>query len=458
MKITEKMNWVQCLVFFSIIVGTPTIVRAQLEDILSKFKANITVQEQYSNNINLSHTNKISDYITTISPELIFSTGPKSPVTGEFRQTPTAEDRFGLNLDFLAGFNFYAKEHQDNYISLSGILNGWYALSQNLNFGVRDYLIRSDQIREPDFSATAIQGEFLPSRTTKRTPYTRNVFGPSLQYQFGKEDFFAINYQNNVYNIQSRLNQNSMENAISSNINYWFDVRNGVSFGYNYAFANFQNSADTVTVNPSLDLVRNTATGRYTYRFNPKTSVFANYTQSWLNYDNPGIDYVTYTPSIGVNHAFTPTLSGSLQLGYYWGIPERGSTSRAPSYSILFTQKQDKTTYTVSFQGGNTVDVVSAENKGFTQYNRVLGTINHQILQKMTVGLTSSYEWYEFPGVAIGGVKEKDRIWTIGSNATYQILRWLNVSLHVSHQQDRSNVPERSYSEYSGMIKITATY
>ncbi len=456
MKIAEKMNWVQCLVFFSIIVGTPTIVRAELEDILSKFKANISLQEQYSNNINLSHTNKIGDYITTISPEIIFSTGPKSPVTGEFRQAPTAEDRFGLNFDFSAGFNFYAKEREDNFISLSGILNGWYALSQNLNFGVRDYLIRSDQIREPDFSATAIQGEFLPSRTTKRTPYTRNVFEPSLRYQFGKEDFFTIDYQNNVYNIQSRSSEDSMENTINSNINYWFDVRNGVSFQYNLAFSSFQNSADTV--NPSPDLVRNTATGRYTYRFNPKTSVFANYTQSWLNYDNPGIDYVAYTPSIGVNHAFSPTLSGSVQLGYYWAIPERGSTARAPFYAILFTQNQDKTTYTVSVQGGYTVDVVSAQNKGFTQYHRVLGTITRQLLQKMTVGLTSSYEWYKSPGVAIGGVKEKDRIWTIGSNATYQILRWLNVSLHVSRQQDRSNVPDRSYSEYSGMIKITATY
>ena len=37
------------------------------------------------------------------------------------------------------GFVFYAKNHEDNYISLNGLLNAWYAFNKNLSFRVRDY-------------------------------------------------------------------------------------------------------------------------------------------------------------------------------------------------------------------------------------------------------------------------------------------------------------------------------
>ena len=174
----------------------PAVVHAQLEDILSKFKADITVQEVYDNNIDLTPNRiKRDDYITTVSPRLRFSTSPKSPVAGEFKKIPSAEERYGIDLDVGAGFNFYAKNHEDNYISLNGTLNAWYAFTKDLNFRVRDYVIRSDDIREPDYSPTAIPGQYLSSRTLNRVPWFRNVFEPSLQYQFGRENVFAFNYR-----------------------------------------------------------------------------------------------------------------------------------------------------------------------------------------------------------------------------------------------------------------------
>lgn len=462
MKGTKMKNWIRGLVFIPIIMGTPSMVHAELEEILSKFKAYITIQEEYDSNINLngqntfSATNKKADFITLISPGFRFSTQPKSPVTGEFLKTPTAENRYGMDLDFNGGFNFYARSHENNYISLNGALNGWYALSQRLTFQARDYLIRSNDIYEPDYSSTAIQGQNLPSRTNKRIPWFRNVFEPSLQYQFGTEDFFTVKYQNNVYNVQSGLYENSIGNTINSNINYWFDIRNGVSFGYALAFANFQQSADVL--NPSPDLMQNTATGRYTYRFNPNTSVFVDYNQSWINYEKPGIDYVVYIPSIGVTHTFTPTLTGSAQLGYYWAIPGRGSTVSAPSYKLFLTQKGEKTTYTISIEGGYTQDILDAQNRGFTKYNKAIGRITYQLLERMNVGLYSSYEFDKNPTPAIGGQGETDKIWAIGGNASYQILRWLTFALDVSYRQDHSNIPINDFTDYRGIFRITATY
>ena len=442
----NRMKWLISALFLIIF---PTIVHAWSEDILLHFQPYITIQEEYDSNTSLSATNKQGDFLTTISPGFRFSTTPRSPTTRELRQTPTAEDRYGMDLDFNAGFNFYAKNHEDNYISLNGTLNAWYALTQKLNFRVRDYLIRSDDIREADYSPTAIDGQYLPSRTIKRVPYIRNVFEPSLQYQFGKENLVALNYRNNVYNIQSRTSQDSMENFVNPRIAYWFDIRNGVSFEYGLTLGNFQRSPD---------LVGHMFRGSYTYRFNPKTSIFGEYTQLLRDFDPPSVDYVVYRPSIGIEHAFSPTLSGRLQVGYYWADPEEGSTTGGPFYDILVTQRAQKTTYTLSLQGGYTEDFFTSENRGFTQSHRGIGRVTYQLLEKMNVGLFTSYEWQKFIESAIGGRKQTNNIWEIGGNASYELFKWLKLSLEVNYTKNFSNINSTDYSDYRGIFKVTATY
>ncbi len=446
------------LVFGLLLMLLPGMAHAELKDILSQFKADITIQEVYDSNIDLTpNRTKRDDYITTVSPRLRFSTSPKSPATAEFLQTPTAEQRYGIDLGVSAGFNFYAKNHDDNYISLNGLLDAWYAFTKNLNFRVRDYLIRSDEIREPDYSTMAIPGQYLVSRETQRAPYIRNVFQPSVQYQFGRENVIALNYQNNVYNTQSRTSEDSVENYINAKISYWFDIRNGVSLDYGLTLGNFQTSPD---------LVGHMATGRYIYRFDPKTSIFGEYTQLWRNFDPQtitGTDYVVYRPTVGIEHAFSPNLSGRVQVGYYRAAPEKGSAVGGPFYNLLITQRAGKTTYTFSSQGGYAEDYFDAQNRGLTKYYRVMGTISHQLLQKMNVGLFSSFEWMKFPNApanptVIGTAGQIDRIWAVGGNVSYPLFKWLTLSLEISHREDHSNLDAAGYSEYLGVFRVTATY
>ncbi len=453
MKETKKvgrMRWFIILFFLL----TPMMVHASSEDLLSHFQAYISVQEEYSNNIDLTASQRRDDFITTVSPGFRISTAPKSPITGQFRQAPTAEENYGLDLDFRAGFNFFAKNHDDNYTSLNGTLTTWYALSQNLNFRARDYLIRSDDIREPDFSANAIPGQFLLSRTGKRTTWMRNVFEPSVQYEFGRIDAVAIdsvaiNYRNNVYRIQSRTGDNSMENFINPALNYWFDVRNGVSFQYGLTLGNFQHSPD---------LVGHMATGRYTYRFNPNTSIFGEYTHLWRSFDSPSSDYMVYRPSLGIQHAFSPTLSGKGQFGYFWQSPEKGPTTGGFYYDASLTQLVKKTTYTLSSQGGYTEDYFTSQNLGFSKYYRAIGRIDHHLLERMSVGLFGSFEWDKRTGSATAGNEPTDKIWAVGGNASYQIVRWLTFFLDLSHRENHSNISNRDYSEYRALLKATATY
>lgn len=450
MKIVEKKTWLRIAIFLSIVIWIPMIVQAGSEDLLSHFQIYITAQEEYNSNIDLSPNRfKRDDFITTLSPGIRFSTTPKSPVTGEFRQTPTAEERYGADLDFRAGFVFYAKEHDDNYISLNGTLNGWYAFNKNLTFRMRDYLIRSDEIRESDYASTAVPGQTLIARTNRREPYFRNVFEPSLEYRFGRENLVGVNYRNNIYRIKSRTAEDSTENYFNPRITYWFDIRNGLSFEYGLTLGNFEDSPD---------LIGHMGMVRYTYRFNPRTSIFGEYTQLWRDFDPPSNDYLVYRPSIGIDHAFSPSLNIRAQAGYYMADPKRGSTVDGPFFDLLLTQRAQRTTYTLSLQGGYEEDFFTADNEGFTQYYRTIGSITHQLLQRMSVGLYGSYEWVKYPGANIVFRTPKDQIWGMGGNASYQILRWLNLSLDLSHRENHSNISERDYSEYRGMFRITATY
>jgi len=441
----NKLLWVSLCFIWFLTVGVPTMAHAELGDLFKYFQPYISVQEEYNSNIYLTPTNRREDYITTVSPGLRFST---SEVT-RAQQAPTAEQKFGMDLDFNAGFVFYAKEEDNNFTSLNGSLSAWYSFSPKLSVRVRDYLIRSDEIREADFSATAIEGQTLISRTTRRVPYYRNVFEPSVEYRFGRENIFGINYRNNTYRIKSRLFEDSMENYINPRLSYWFNIRNGITLDYGFTLGDFEHTPD---------FVGHAVTGRYTYRFNPRTSVFGEYTYLLRDFESPSNDYDVHRPSLGISHSFSPTLSGSAQAGYYWQNPERGSTTDGFFYDVSLTQRAEKTTYTISLQGGYTEDFFTAENLGFTRYDRAIGRVSHQLLEKMTVGLFGSYEWIKYYADVVETPGQKDQIWTIGGNAAYQLFRWLGVSLEGSYRENHSNFNTADYTEYRGIFRITASF
>ncbi|MGQ9776882.1 MAG: outer membrane beta-barrel protein [Thermodesulfobacteriota bacterium] len=427
----------------AILLLLPSFAFSEVKDLFLNFQPYISIEEEYNDNINLTARNRIDDFITTISPGIRFSTLPRSSVTGAFPQTPTAEEKFGMIFDVRAGFVIYAREEDYNYVSLNGLLNGWYAPIKNLTFRVRDYLIRSNEIRETDYSVTAVEGQRLLSRTLRRVLYVRNVFEPSMEYRFGRENLFLINFRNNIYEIQSRTAEDSMENTVNPRLSYWFNIRNGMFLEYALTFGDFERSADWVG---------HLVTGRFIHRFTPKTSIFGEYTYLYRNFDPPSIDYEVHRPSLGLEHAFSSTLSMRAQAGYFRQNPDRGSTKGGLYYDVLMTERAERTTYTVSFHGGYVEEYFTAENLGFTKSHRLIGTISHRLLERMTVGLRGSYERAKYTDGAI------DRIWGAGINSSYQVLRWLGLSLEFSHRENHSNISERDYSEYRGIFRITASY
>jgi hypothetical protein len=407
-----------------------------------KFYPYVRAQEEYSNNIFLSpNATKLADYITTADAGL------------RFRAVQAGA--YGIDMDVSGGYTYYKKYNDLNYWNANGRLDSWYAVTPKLTFRLRDYVIRSDAARESEFSNQYNEegqyiGNTLPDQYLLATQrgfqaiYVRNVAEPSVEYRFGRENLAKLLYRNNIYrNEENPLYENSTENTINPLLNYWFDIHNGITLEYLITFGHFQVSDDTLA---------QTARGRYTYRVDPKLSLFGEFIFTNEHYIGPTADYDAYTPSLGIIYRFSPTLAGTLQGGYFWQIADDDSKTEGPFFRVNFVQTGQKTTYTLAVDGGYTQDYFTSQNLGFIKYYRAYGTINHNFTGRLSGQLTGSMErvWY-----SADPDNRKDWIWDSRAGVSYALFRWVTVTLEASYRGDNSNVSGEGYTEFRGLFRIT---
>ena len=439
----------------------PTTAQADSWDIASRFQVSISAEEAYSDNIDLRHTNKLDDFITTISPALKFSTRPRTRIAGgAFRQAPeTGEENLVINGDYRPGFVFYADNTGRNYVSHDGSLTATYIWEKKLTFRLREIFRRSEEPREEEYVETALPGQYLLGTKRNLFVYVRNVVEPSLEYRFGRENVVAMSYRSNIYHTQDPSGQDSREDSATPRITYWFDLRNGAFFEYNLTRGYFDR-------NP--DLTGQGVRGRYLYRFDPYTTLFGEYAFSLRDFDTPkvrlpvpifprpplpSLDYVVHNPNVGVERIFSPTFSGKAQLGYYWQIPDQGSDKNGPFFDLSLTNRGERTTFTLSLRGGYREDFFTAENLGFTKSYSALGVLSHRLAEKLNVGFRGGFERaisYE--------PDRKENIWNVGGDLSYQAARWLSLLVSVSHRENHSSISSESYKENRGVFRVTATY
>lgn len=412
-----------------LVVNAPSHSQEQKKGLFGNFTPYIGVAEIYDSNIFLTQRNAKDDFITVVSGGLMFS---------------TQEKNYGIDLGLPMGYVFYTKNRDESFYYVGpGGVNTWYNLTQNLTFRARDYIVRSDAAREGVYSANALPDQFLLSTVRgQKAIYIRNVVEPSLEYRFGKEDFFNVLYRNNIYHNDNHFFEDSMENTVNPRLTYWFDIRNGISFDYGLTFGHFDHSSDFVS---------NGIRSRYTYRFDPRTSAYVEYYYQNVNFQSGGGDYDVHNPSVGIEYKFSPTLIGTAQVGYFWQLQDQGGETRGPSFFVSLAKNTPRTSYTVAFQGGYTEDYFTSQNLGFAKYYRAYATVNHHLTEKMTVGVTGSVER------ALFSSDQKDWIWGIWGDVSYRLLRWLAAGLEVSYRKDHSNIEFLSYGDYRAIVSLTLT-
>ena len=439
------------LVLVLLLSAVPSVSYADWVDVMRKFRPRITAQEDYTDNLFYQKTNTVKDYITTISPGLTFSTSP--PLVGSPSLGPSSsgagreEPKYGLDLDYAPGFVSYAHNSQLNYISHAGTLNTWYTFGRNFTFRLWDNVIQSKNPLE-GYVAPPQQpqqpGGYVQGVNQNGYTYLRNMVSPSMTYQFGREDLLELNYIDNYYHSQNPTVGTIRLDTFTPRFTYWFNINHGIVLEYSYMTGRYDFLPD---------FTGNHTRGRYTYRFDAQTSVFGQYVYDTMNYESPGVDYYVNNPSVGITHAFSPTLTGRAQAGYFWRTPERGKSATGPSFDLGLNQRTMRTTYDLSFQGGYSSDLSSAQTLGFYEYYRAVGNITYQLATRTSVGILGSVGRYDYVDQG-----RKDWIWRAEGNFSYQPLRWLTTSYLIYHQEDTSDLSTAGYKENRAMVRLTATY
>jgi hypothetical protein len=152
---------------------------------------------------------------------------------------------------------------------------------------------------------------------------------------------------------------------------------------------------------------------------------------------------------------FSSTLSASAQAGYYWQNQEIGQNNNDVTFKADITQKDARTTYNLSVQGGYTQDLFTAQNLGFRKYYRATGSITHFLDRQLSVGCLGSVERSE------SDTGQRDTRWGAGANISYLPFQWLKFSLEYAYNQNNTNYfyeATNEYKENRGMLTITATY
>lgn len=421
------------LLSFLCIYATPYAYGAGL---ISRFHPFVSVKGEYTDNLNLTKTNKTEDVITTVQPGIRFSNmGAKS----------------GVDLDYTLGAVFYGKKTNLNYISHNASLNAKYLTASHVNFYLKESFIQSDDPREQEYFTAPAGNRYVLATKTERAVYWRNVVAPTIEYQFGPENRLGVNYRNNIYRTESPGSQNSQENYINPFFSYWFDRRNGITLEYGLTYGEFDRDPD---------LIGHRANARYTYRFSPQHSIFAEYTYSKRIFDSSqpsgspfSTDYDIHEPSIGMRFVIGATLTASAQVGYFWMKPRTGPGKDGLSYKGELANTDPRTTYGLNLQGGYTEDLFTSQNLGFIRYHRLTSFVNHRLDKQISLGCFGSVEYAEYEVS-----DRRDTIWGIGGRASYMPLNWLTFALEGSHRENQSSVDSAGYVENRGMFSITVMY
>jgi hypothetical protein len=336
----------------------------------------ITVSETYDDNIFLTRDNKVSDYITVVTPG----------ITLNFVQEHT-----NLQLRYTPSFYRYADRDDQNNTAHSAGLTLGQDLTRGLRFNLTDtYLQSSDPLEDPQ----NVQG----LRQT-RNEYWTNLTDANLSYIFGAENRVNVGYRYNINeNDQLTLDDSEIQNPYA-NLTYWFDVRNGAEVSYGYTDAKFTRDDSLFAAS---DYTSNSAGIRYLRRFTPNSTGYVGYNYATYDYERVlPQDFDVHSGLVGVDHSFSPEYTVSASLGYFIRANEITDNQDGPTYTASLTRNFARGNIRVGGSGGWSYESLQQGvglTSGFSQYYE--GYINgrYEIIERVNIyaGLSYRHDKYTF--------------------------------------------------------------
>jgi hypothetical protein len=334
------------------------------------------VSETYDDNIFLTKTNEVSDYITVVTPGISMN---------------LLQEHTSLQLRYAPSFYRYADRDDQNNTSHSAGLAFGQDLVKGLRFTLTDtYLQSSDPLEDPQ----NVQG----LRRT-RNEYWTNLTDASLGYVFGAESRVNVGYRYNYYkNDQIDLDDSKIQSPYA-NLTHWFDVRNGAEITYAYTDAEYTRDDNLPA---DSDYTSNAAGIRYLRRFTPSSTGYIGYNYSTFDYERllPQ-DFDVHDGFVGLDHSFSTEYTLSARVGYFIRVNDITDNEDGPTYAASLTRNFSRGSITVGGNGGWSYEDLqqgAALTSGFSEYYGGYVNGRYEIFERVNIyaGLSYRHDKYTF--------------------------------------------------------------
>jgi hypothetical protein len=393
------------------------------------------VEERYDDNLFLTESNKESDFITTIAPGINF-----------LYETPTAE----INLDYELQRFFYDKYSELDFTGHRLRTTARKDFGPRFSAGIREFFL----VSEDPIQLTGIPIFERPSiRTGMRNKYTMNVVEPDMTFRFGENRSIRVGYRNHILRNNADSVADLDENAINALLTFRFNIHNGIEIFYEHIN---QKYGSTIPPEPPKDFDGDEIRGKYIYFFDPKISASFEYRYHQINFDHETtgfVDYRIHDMRIGFSlHLYETTyLSASAGLAFR---DADGADDESTFASQIKLSNQYKGLNTEIYgETGFGEDFLSAENLGINEFWRVGVNGRYQLLERLWANGFFFFERDRFLDL-----DRTDKIWSARGGLSYQVLKWLFLSIDYEYNKRDSDAPFESYTDNRYFGRITVKY
>ncbi|MEW6443900.1 MAG: outer membrane beta-barrel protein [bacterium] len=421
-------------VYVLFLAGVAACLSAAPVEARWSLKPRVYAEAQYDDNILLSAENEQDDLITTVAPGLSLA-----------HESPTDE----VNLDYQFLHSFFRENSELDYSGHIGRLRAHKDFGR-LGFDLAEVFLRSENPVE----LTGLVTFERPSlRRGERFRYTRNIVAPELRFRFGEGRSVRLYYRNNLLRNQAGDVADQDAHAYGAALAFRINIRNRFDLSYERADRDY---GEIVPPQPSRDSEGDIGRIRYTHAFDPRIAVFTEYRYDGRDFERetPGFfDYTTHDPRLGVTYELDDRTRLSASAGYAVREAEEGRDQETFSGRVDLTGQRGRLELEAYGETGFDEDFVSAELLGFYEFWRAGLRATFPLLERLSLEGYFYFERDEFDDM-----DRRDRILSGRATLSYQLLRWLSVSLHYQRIERSSDVSSEEFEDNRALARVTVEH
>jgi len=388
------------------------------------FKPEISVTEEYNDNIFLTKSDKENDFITTIAPKIGIDFSDKKIET-DISYSP-----------MYISYNRFSDKN--TWRHLARFFQSM-KFSKNSELNIFDSFLRTEDPL-PDQWILADDRDLIEEDYTvrkNREPYYINKAGFNFTKEFGPNDKWVIGFHNRILENNDPEVEDSKKYNPFFNTDYWISPQFGFETKVDYTRGEFDRSDNFDNWAGSF---------RFINMFDRHIGTFLQYNHTIRDFRGDDEDYDIYHPSAGIRYQFEEDSDVNLGFGYFVQDYENEKNEEGFVISGAIHKNWNLMRGAFYLYGASGIEQSNfgAENLGFERFYQVKGSFNYGIAKNIYMDCFLSFRRDEYLNT---DPDRDDETISATSSIVFNPIKWLFIRFGYSHNTVDSSESIRGYNE-----------